>query len=93
MVVSTYRKGGSECRKCGSQSPDSRLKRSRNIQPVPIITPETEAVFEQLLNKLLDASKKNISTIDVERAIDIEIYNMLNLEDAEIDFIESFRNI
>ena len=61
--------------------------------PVPIITPETEAVYEQLLNNLLDASKKNISTIDVERAIDIEIYNMLNLEDAEIDFIESFRNI
>ena len=47
MVVSTYRKGGSECRKCGSQSPDSWLKGSRN-------THRTKEILEQAYDNWFD---------------------------------------
>ena len=61
--------------------------------PVPIITPEIETIFEQLLDNLLSALKENLSILEIEQSINTEIYNMLNLNDAEISFIENFRNI
>ena len=63
------------------------------LLPVPIIMPETERLFEQLLNNLLLALANNDSIIDAEHAIDVTIYDILKLSSAEIKFIESFRRI
>ena len=51
MVVSTYRKCGSECRKCGSQSPDSWLKGSRNTQMSPTQYRKEKKEAENKVNK------------------------------------------
>ena len=59
--------------------------------PVPVVTPKQEQRFEDLLEKILLSIKSNSNTKFEEQEIDIEIYNMLDLSDEEISFINNFR--
>ncbi len=59
-----------------------------NIFPIPIINDYEQLQFQNIVNKIVIAKEKRLSTADFEAEIEMMVYKMYNLTQDEIDFIE-----
>ena len=59
-----------------------------NIFPIPIISDYEQLQFQNIVNKIVIAKEKRLSTADFEAEIEMMVYKMYNLTQDEIDFIE-----
>jgi hypothetical protein len=56
--------------------------------PVPILSPEKELVFENLVNEILLSKSKNISCKELEHRINERVYELYDLQEPEIQLID-----
>ena len=67
IMISKLRKGSSEYRKCGSQSPDSWLKRSRNTQ-IGSLGIENQRTYDKYISvRVMDTIMLNIEVRWIKR--------------------------